>query len=76
MPDDTDAQTTTPRRIKGHALTMAWSGEYGDESSSTGTCKCGTWEESASNQNEVRFEYRMHLRRVWQTRDVSQAPSS
>ena len=47
-------------RVPGHALTMEWSGEYGAESSSTGTCKCG-WTESASSQDEVRFEYRCHL---------------
>jgi hypothetical protein len=51
-------------RVKGHALSMEWSGEYGAESSSTGTCKCGKWEESASSQKEVRFEYRMHLLKV------------
>lgn len=48
-------------RVPGHRLTMEWSGEYGQESSSTGFCPCG-WQESASNQNEVRFEYRCHLR--------------
>jgi DnaJ-class molecular chaperone len=47
-------------RAKGHKLTMTWSGEYGVESSSTGTCPCG-WQESASNQTVVRFEYRQHL---------------
>ncbi|HWL78026.1 hypothetical protein [Microbacterium sp.] len=51
-------------RIKGHALKLEWSGERGAESSSTGTCECGDWEESASNQREVRFEYRMHLEQV------------
>jgi hypothetical protein len=50
-------------RVPGHALKVTWSGEYGIESSSTGECKCG-WQESASNQHEVRFEYRHHLRRV------------
>ena len=54
-----------PRRIKGHALKMEWSGEYGVESSSTGFCKCG-WEESASSQNEVRNEYGFHLSKVQQ----------
>jgi predicted small metal-binding protein len=54
---------STPRRVKGHKLTMSWSGEYGIESSSTGFCRCG-WQESASNQNEVRHEYRMHLQNV------------
>lgn len=48
------------RRIPGHALTVEWSGEYGAESSSTGTCRCG-WSESASSQREVRNEYRWHL---------------
>jgi hypothetical protein len=50
-------------RAKGHALTIEWSGESGIESSSTGTCRCG-WTESASNQYEVRNEYRFHLMRV------------
>lgn len=61
------AETKPPRRIAGHALKMTWSGEYGAESSSTGTCRCGRWEESAGNQDEVRFEYRAHLRRAWET---------
>ena len=52
-----------PLRAKGHALTMEWSGERGVESSSTGICRCG-WTESASNQDEVRNEYRFHLMRV------------
>jgi hypothetical protein len=52
-------------RAKGHALTMVWSGEYGQESSSTGFCRCG-WEESASSQSEVRNEYHWHLTRVLQ----------
>lgn len=60
----TDRLDDAPRRIKGHALTMEWSGERGVDSSSTGTCKCGKWEESASNQSEVRFEYREHLRKI------------
>ena len=55
-----------PRRIKGHKLTMEWSGEYGVESSSTGTCPCG-WTESASSQAVVRDEYRWHLRDVWES---------
>lgn len=50
-------------RIKGHKLTMTWSGEYGEESSSTGTCLCG-WSESGSSQSVVREEYRHHLRKV------------
>jgi hypothetical protein len=40
---------------------MEWSGERGEESSSTGTCPCG-WTESASSQKVVRSEYRAHLR--------------
>jgi hypothetical protein len=51
-------------RIRGHALAVEWNGEYGVESSSTGTCRCGKWEESASSQAEVRFEYREHLKSV------------
>lgn len=47
-------------RISGHKLTMEWSGEHGEESSSTGYCLCG-WSESASSQREVRNEYRCHL---------------
>jgi hypothetical protein len=47
-------------RLSGHKLSMEWSGEYGVESSSTGTCVCG-WTESASLQKEVRNEYRWHL---------------
>lgn len=50
-------------RAKGHKLTLEWSGERGYEASSTGTCTCG-WSESASNQREVRFEYRCHLEKV------------
>lgn len=48
----------------GLALSMEWSGEYGAESTSTGTGKCGAWEESASSQREVRHECRVHLRKV------------
>lgn len=51
------------RRAKGHKLTVEWSGEYGENSSSTGTCPCG-WEESGSSQAVVRQEYRWHLDRV------------
>lgn len=47
-------------RLKGHKLTITWSGEYGVESSSTGKCPCG-WTESGSSQAVVRFEYHMHL---------------
>lgn len=58
---------TTARQVlraPGHTLTLEWSGETGRyETSSTGTCECG-WEESASSQNEGRFEYRNHLERV------------
>lgn len=50
-------------RAPGHKLSLSWSGEYGVESSSTGTCTCG-WEESASSQAVVRQEYRWHLERV------------
>lgn len=46
--------------LKGHRLTLTWCGEYGVESSSTATCVCG-WQESASNQDECRHEYRCHL---------------
>ena len=49
-------------RIKGHKLTVEWSGERGAESTSTGYCTCG-WEESASSQRVVRQEYRWHLER-------------
>lgn len=48
-------------RVTGHKLLMEWSGEYGEESSSTGTCICGAWEEAASSQRVVREEYRYHL---------------
>jgi hypothetical protein len=58
--DVTDARLRAP----GHALTVEWSGEHGPESSSTGTCACGRWQESASSQDEVRNEYRFHLRGV------------
>jgi len=51
----------------GHALKMTWSGEFGQESSSTGYCKCG-WTESASSQVVVREEYRCHLLRVLENR--------
>lgn len=51
-------------RIKGHKLTTEWNRERGDESSTTGTCLCGDWEESCSSQSEVRFEYREHLASV------------
>lgn len=47
--------------LKGHKLTLSWSGEYGVESSSTASCICG-WQESGSNQEVCRFEYRQHLR--------------
>jgi hypothetical protein len=50
-------------RVPGHKLTMEWSGEYGDESSSTGYCVCG-WSESGSSQRVVRDEYRYHLRQM------------
>ena len=54
-----------PKRIKGHKLSLEWSGEYGQESSSTGTCICG-WSETCSSQKQVRHEYRCHLRTVWE----------
>lgn len=59
-------QLTMPKRarIPGHKVTMEWSGEYGEESSSTGTCTCG-WEESCSSQREVRNEFGFHKRRMW-----------
>lgn len=53
--------TSAPLRVKGHALRTEWSGEYGAESTSTGFCRCGKWQESASSVAEVRFEYRCHL---------------
>ncbi len=62
-----------PRRIKGHKLTMEWSHEYGEESSSTGTCTCG-WQESASSQRVVRFEYREHLKDEWARMQRAQLP--
>lgn len=51
-------------RIKGHKLSTEWNRERGVESSTTGTCICGNWEESCSSQSEVRFEYREHLASV------------
>lgn len=50
--------------LKGHKLTVEWSGEYGENSSSTGYCACGRFEESCSNQAEVRKECRNHLLRT------------
>lgn len=50
--------------VRGHKLTLEWSGEYGENSSSTGYCSCGAFEESCSNQTEVRKEYRNHLLRT------------
>lgn len=59
-----DVEPRKVLRAKGHKLTVEWSGETGRyETSSTGTCTCG-WEESASSQREVRFEYRNHLESV------------
>jgi len=57
-------------RVKGHSLIVSWNGEYGEESSSTGLCTCG-WEESASSQREVRFEYREHLASVVRRQTVT-----
>lgn len=58
-----------PVRLVGHKLTVEFSGERSRaERSSTGTCKCG-WSESASTQNEVRFEYRMHIKDMTERRD-------
>lgn len=51
-------------RVTGHKLIVEWSGERGPESSSTGRCICGRWEESASTQKVVRQEYRYHLRQA------------
>ena len=69
MPARSEAMTQDrkqrPRRIKGHKLTLTWSGEYGEESSSTATCSCGWWE-SASNQRVCREEYNFHLDVVWE----------
>lgn len=50
----------TPR-VPGHRLSLEWSGERGEESSTTGTCACGDWQESGSSQKVVRDEYRHHL---------------
>jgi hypothetical protein len=61
-------------RVKGHALSMTWSGEYGEESTSTGTCKCNDWEESGSSQEVVREEYRHHLKRMREQRDEPAEP--
>jgi hypothetical protein len=58
-----------PRKLKGHKLTLTWCGEYGEESSSTGTCTCG-WEESASSQKVCREEYRWHLEQVYEMHKV------
>jgi hypothetical protein len=58
-------------KVPGHSLSMEWSGEYGAESSSTGTCKCGNWTESASTQFEVRREYRWHLASVLSTHSTA-----
>ena len=47
--------------LRGHKLTIEWSGEYGIESTSTGTCKCG-WTESGSSREIVRDEAEAYLR--------------
>jgi len=58
-----------PTRLVGHKLTVEFSGERSrEERSSTGYCICG-WSESASTQNEVRFEYRVHVKREIERRD-------
>lgn len=59
-------------RVPGHALSMTWSGERGEESSSTGTCRCGRWSESGSSQLVVREEYRHHLWRMRADRAAAQ----
>lgn len=56
-------------RVKGHKLTIEWSGERTRaESSSTGECICG-WTESGSTQEVVRDEYRYHLQMVKRDQD-------
>jgi hypothetical protein len=50
-------------RVQGHALSVEWNHERGEESGSTGTCRCG-WQESGSSQRVVRQEYRHHLAKV------------
>lgn len=51
-------------RVRGHRLTVEWSGERAKyERSSTGYCTCG-WSESASTGAEVRNEYHWHLLNV------------
>ena len=65
-------------RLAGHKLSMEWSGQFGADSISTGTCSCGkgdggcVWQESASNQREVRAEYRRHLAKAIFQRKVKQ----
>ena len=64
-------------RLAGPKLSMEWSGEFGAESVTTGTCSCGkggarVWQESASNQKEVRKEYREHLAKVIFQREIKQ----
>lgn len=64
---ETISKLTMPERaqVPGHKLLLEWSGEYGEESSSMGTCTCGKWEESCSSQREVRNEFGFHKRRMW-----------
>lgn len=62
-------------RVKGHALTTQWSGEYGVESSNTGTCKCGDWTESASSAAAVRREYWWHLEDVLKAQKAEHRPA-
>jgi hypothetical protein len=59
-----------------HALTVEWSGQYGPESSSTGTCRCGGWSESASSQRVVRDEYRHHLAQVAKQEAAPERPTA
>lgn len=62
--DQKSEQRPRGRGVRGHKLSMSWSGEYGDESTSTGECTCG-WSESGSSQNVVHDEYAWHLDREW-----------
>ena len=59
------------RPLKGHKLSIEWSGEYGIESTSTGTCKCG-WTESCSSREIVRDEYGWHLERQREIKNLKE----